>query len=69
MPLRRRATSAHGVMVVADAEHNADRPGGFGNPGGQCDDTAMQRVRSRDDRRTSAPRTSAPSGAIDRRWI
>jgi hypothetical protein len=30
------SASAHGVMVVADAEHNADRPGGFGNPGSTC---------------------------------
>jgi hypothetical protein len=29
---------AHGVMVVADAEHNADQPGGFGNPGNVCVD-------------------------------
>jgi hypothetical protein len=27
---------AHAVLVVADAEHNADQPGGFGNPGGGC---------------------------------
>ena len=24
---------SHGVLVVADAEHNANQPGGFGNPG------------------------------------
>jgi hypothetical protein len=27
---------AHGVIVVADAEHNSGEPGGFGNPGGAC---------------------------------
>jgi hypothetical protein len=27
---------AHGVIAVADAEHNADVPGGFGNPGSEC---------------------------------
>jgi hypothetical protein len=27
---------AHGVLVVADAEHNADQPGGFANPGVGC---------------------------------
>lgn len=30
------SSSAHGVLVVADAEHNADQPGGFGNAGGTC---------------------------------
>jgi hypothetical protein len=28
--------NAQGVMVVADAEHNANQPGGFGNPGSTC---------------------------------
>jgi len=28
--------NAHGVFVVADAEHNEGRPGGFGNPGAVC---------------------------------
>jgi hypothetical protein len=28
--------TAHGVIVVADAEHNSGKPGGFGNPGGGC---------------------------------
>ena len=28
--------TAHGVLVVADAEHNSGEPGGFGNPGGAC---------------------------------
>ena len=27
---------ARGVFVVADAEHNVDSPGGFGNPGSGC---------------------------------
>jgi hypothetical protein len=27
---------AHGVLVVADAEHNATEPGGFANPGSLC---------------------------------
>jgi hypothetical protein len=27
---------ARGVLVVADAEHNAGQPGGFASPGGQC---------------------------------
>ncbi len=27
---------ARGVIVVADAEHNAGQPGGFGNPGSGC---------------------------------
>jgi hypothetical protein len=27
---------AHGVLVVADAEHNATQPGGFANPGSAC---------------------------------
>jgi hypothetical protein len=27
---------AHGVIAVADAEHNANQPGGFGNPGSAC---------------------------------
>jgi hypothetical protein len=27
---------AHGVIVVADAEHNTGQPGGFGNPGSGC---------------------------------
>ena len=26
----------HGVLVVADAEHNANQPGGFANPGSVC---------------------------------
>src|SRR3954454_3446359 len=28
--------NAHGVMVVADAEHNEGKPGGFANPGAIC---------------------------------
>jgi hypothetical protein len=28
--------NAHGVFVVADAEHNEGRPGGFANPGAEC---------------------------------
>ena len=27
---------SRGVLVVADAEHNANKPGGFGSPGGAC---------------------------------
>jgi hypothetical protein len=27
---------ARGVLAIADAEHNADQPGGFGNPGSGC---------------------------------
>ena len=30
------SASAHGVIAVADAEHNATQPGGFGNPGSAC---------------------------------
>jgi hypothetical protein len=30
-------TSAKGVFAVADAEHGADQPGGFGSPGKPCD--------------------------------
>ncbi|HEY4609929.1 MAG TPA: hypothetical protein VIH06_12010, partial [Ilumatobacteraceae bacterium] len=29
-------TQAHGVIAIADAEHNAGKPGGFGNPGTVC---------------------------------
>ena len=32
----RASPTSHGVLVVADAEHNANQPGGFGNPGGAC---------------------------------
>jgi len=28
--------TSQGVFVVADAEHNEHRPGGFGNPGAEC---------------------------------
>jgi hypothetical protein len=27
---------SHGVLAIADAEHNATQPGGFGNPGSTC---------------------------------
>jgi hypothetical protein len=27
---------SHGVIAIADAEHNATQPGGFGNPGSAC---------------------------------
>ena len=27
---------AHGVIAIADAEHNATQPGGFANPGSEC---------------------------------
>lgn len=29
-------TLSHGVIVVADAEHNANQPGGFATPGSAC---------------------------------
>jgi hypothetical protein len=47
---------ARGVIVVADAEHNANQPGGFGNPGGGC---AVPPCRA------SATRRSAYVGAAD----
>ncbi len=28
--------AAHGVITIADAEHNATQPGGFANPGAAC---------------------------------
>ncbi len=36
MALAASSTDAHGVIAVADAEHNATQPGGFGNPGSVC---------------------------------
>ncbi|MGZ4766731.1 MAG: hypothetical protein ACXV6M_13855 [Ilumatobacteraceae bacterium] len=47
---------ARGVLVVADAEHNADQPGGFGNQGGAC---AVPPCRA------TATRRSAYVGAAD----
>ena len=47
---------SHGVMVVADAEHNADQPGGFGSPGGVCATPPCA---------ASATRRSAYVGAAD----
>jgi hypothetical protein len=48
--------SAHGVLVIADAEHNAGQPGGFGNAGGSCDLVPCS---------ASATRRSAYVGAAD----
>jgi hypothetical protein len=36
MALAASSTNARGVIAVADAEHNATQPGGFGNPGSEC---------------------------------
>ena len=36
LALRASGSQAHGVIAVADAEHNANVPGGFGNPGTGC---------------------------------
>jgi hypothetical protein len=36
MALIAASASAHGVIVVADAEHNDNQPGGFANPGSAC---------------------------------
>ena len=47
---------AQGVLVVADAEHNAGQPGGFGNPGGACAAPPCS---------ASATRRSAYVGAAD----
>jgi hypothetical protein len=54
--LAQSSDRAHGVIVVADAEHNATQPGGFGNPGGAC---AIPPCRA------SATRRSAYVGAAD----
>ena len=54
--LAQSSDRAHGVIVVADAEHNANQPGGFGNPGGAC---AVPPCRA------SATRRSAYVGAAD----
>ncbi len=56
MALVASSTSAHGVIVVADAEHNATQPGGFGNPGGDCTAPPCP---------ASATRRSAYVGAAD----
>jgi hypothetical protein len=47
---------SRGVFVVADAEHNANQPGGFGNPGGACASPPCP---------ASATRRSAYVGAAD----
>ncbi|MEP7047232.1 MAG: hypothetical protein ABI949_11150 [Ilumatobacteraceae bacterium] len=36
MAIAASSPNAHGVLVVADAEHNATQPGGFGNAGSPC---------------------------------
>ena len=36
MALAETSPQSRGVVVVADAEHNANQPGGFGNPGSEC---------------------------------
>ena len=38
------SNDAHGVIVVADAEHNADKPGGFANPGSGAPQPAVRCV-------------------------
>ena len=47
---------AHGVIAIADAEHNADQPGGFANPGSRCDQPPCA---------ASSTRRSAYVGAAD----
>ena len=47
---------AHGVLVVADAEHHAGQPGGFANPGNGCQKTLCS---------ASVSRRSAYVGAAD----
>jgi hypothetical protein len=54
--LAQSSDRAHGVIVVADAEHNSTQPGGFGNAGGAC---AVPPCRA------SATRRSAYVGAAD----
>ena len=56
LALAASSTNATGVIAVADAEHNATQPGGFGNPGGAC--TAPPCA-------ASATRRSAYVGAAD----
>ena len=53
--LAEAGAGTHGVFVVADAEHNANTPGGFGNPG----DCAVPPCSA------SASRRSAYVGAAD----
>lgn len=36
MALAAASKQAHGVIAIADAEHNATEPGGFANPGSGC---------------------------------
>jgi hypothetical protein len=54
--LQSSPSNAHGVLVVADAEHNVGQPGGFANPGSRC-------TKAPCDARTS--RRSAYVGAAD----
>ncbi len=54
--LQSASDTAHGVIVVADAEHNSTEPGGFGNPGGAC---------ARPPCNASVTRRSAYVGAAD----
>ena len=48
--------TSHGVLVVADAEHNGNQPGGFGSPGDTCADPPCA---------ASTTRRSAYVGAAD----
>jgi len=48
--------TSHGVLVVADAEHNANQPGGSGSPGDTCADPPCA---------ASVTRRSAYVGAAD----
>jgi hypothetical protein len=56
MALAATSPQSRGVLVVADAEHNANEPGGFGNPGSGCDAPPCP---------ASATRRSAYVGAAD----
>jgi hypothetical protein len=56
MALAAASPTARGVFVVADAEHNANEPGGFGNHGGACASPPCP---------ASATRRSAYVGAAD----
>ena len=56
MALAAASPKSRGVLVVADAEHNADKPGGFGNPGDACGSPPCS---------ASATRRSAYVGAAD----
>lgn len=56
MALAAAGPVSHGVLVVADAEHNANEPGGFGSPGEACTDPPCP---------ASVTRRSAYVGAAD----